>query len=283
MRITLSRLAGTACLVFALTQPIYAQEMPQRGASKAAVEQRFGTPLTKHSPVGTPPITRWDYQDYSVYFEGNTALHSVSHSEGVVRRSQQPQANESSADANITRHGTVLELPAIEETEETLSESTTEEAHSQPQQEQEPELEQEPEQNDADGEEEWDGGFRFDPATGRIVPTSGSESRDTDTNDQSATSATSANDDEALAEDEAEDQDTFSEDQAAAQDNAQEDSPAEAEAADHSNEEAADTEASDTADTEKAEDVIEESHPQEAPAEQKTAEDDDSGGFQMNW
>src|SRR5699024_12420402 len=82
MRITLGRLAGTACLVFALTQPIYAQEMPQRGASKAAVEQRFGTPLKKHSPVGSPPITRWDYQGYSVYFEGNTALHSVSHKIG---------------------------------------------------------------------------------------------------------------------------------------------------------------------------------------------------------
>jgi hypothetical protein len=43
----------------------------------AAVEARFGAPATKHAAVGDPPITRWDYSGFSVFFEHNLVLHSV--------------------------------------------------------------------------------------------------------------------------------------------------------------------------------------------------------------
>jgi hypothetical protein len=56
---------------------------PQRGMSMNTVRERFGNPVTEHPPVPTnegplhPPITRWDYNGYSVYFENSTVLHAV--------------------------------------------------------------------------------------------------------------------------------------------------------------------------------------------------------------
>ena len=52
-------------------------QTPPRGLSMAAVEARFGAPLTRHETVGSPPITRWDYSGFSVYFEHQHVVHSV--------------------------------------------------------------------------------------------------------------------------------------------------------------------------------------------------------------
>lgn len=52
-------------------------ERPSRGASMAQVEARFGAPVRRYAAVGDPPITRWDYPAFSVFFEHNLALHSV--------------------------------------------------------------------------------------------------------------------------------------------------------------------------------------------------------------
>jgi hypothetical protein len=52
-------------------------ERPTRGSSMSAVEARFGTPVTKHAAVGEPPITRWDYPQFSVFFERDKVLHAV--------------------------------------------------------------------------------------------------------------------------------------------------------------------------------------------------------------
>jgi hypothetical protein len=43
----------------------------------ANVEHIFGTPDEKQAPVGKPPITRWVYPGYVVYFEYNMVLHTV--------------------------------------------------------------------------------------------------------------------------------------------------------------------------------------------------------------
>ncbi|MGI9304060.1 MAG: hypothetical protein ACR2RB_15365 [Gammaproteobacteria bacterium] len=50
---------------------------PTRGMSKTQVESRFGRPVNKRGPVGQPPISRWDYNGYSVFFEHHLVLHSV--------------------------------------------------------------------------------------------------------------------------------------------------------------------------------------------------------------
>jgi|SRR6516165_5038772 hypothetical protein len=56
--------------------------LPQRGLTMDDVEKRFGAPVTRHPTVGggsaaQPPITRWDYNGYSVVFEGNRVVDSV--------------------------------------------------------------------------------------------------------------------------------------------------------------------------------------------------------------
>ncbi|WP_263141783.1 phosphodiesterase [Pseudomonas sp. RIT-PI-AD] len=53
--------------------------MPARGASQKAVLDRFGLADEEHPAVGTPPITRWDYRDFSVYFESGRVIDSVAH------------------------------------------------------------------------------------------------------------------------------------------------------------------------------------------------------------
>jgi hypothetical protein len=50
---------------------------PTRGISKSAVEQKFGSPEQKSPAVGDPPITKWTYPDFIVYFEYNHVIHSV--------------------------------------------------------------------------------------------------------------------------------------------------------------------------------------------------------------
>lgn len=53
------------------------RELPKRGANMNAVEAQFGAPRLKHAAVGQPPITRWDYDGYSVYFESSRVIHAV--------------------------------------------------------------------------------------------------------------------------------------------------------------------------------------------------------------
>ena len=53
------------------------QNLPARGMSKATVASLFGEPREKIAPVGEPPISRWVYDDYVVYFERDLVLHTV--------------------------------------------------------------------------------------------------------------------------------------------------------------------------------------------------------------
>lgn len=50
---------------------------PNRGLSMAKVEAAFGAPTQRVPAVGNPPITRWDYPGFVVYFEHEIVLHSV--------------------------------------------------------------------------------------------------------------------------------------------------------------------------------------------------------------
>lgn len=58
------------------THPIQV-EMPVRGMTKNEVEAKFGAPSEKIPAVGEPPISRWVYPDYTVYFEKQYVIHSV--------------------------------------------------------------------------------------------------------------------------------------------------------------------------------------------------------------
>ncbi|MEM8983074.1 MAG: hypothetical protein AAGC71_08615 [Pseudomonadota bacterium] len=55
----------------------YAAERPTRGMSMASVERRYGSPDTKRAAVGEPPISRWIYAQFTVYFEHDKVVHAV--------------------------------------------------------------------------------------------------------------------------------------------------------------------------------------------------------------
>jgi hypothetical protein len=54
-----------------------ATSLPSRGQSMARVESRFGAPSQRHAAVGQPPITRWVYPTFVVYFEYEHVIHTV--------------------------------------------------------------------------------------------------------------------------------------------------------------------------------------------------------------
>jgi len=50
---------------------------PQRMDSMDMVEQTFGAPEKKHAPVGTPPISSWEYPQFTVYYEFDKVITTV--------------------------------------------------------------------------------------------------------------------------------------------------------------------------------------------------------------
>jgi len=50
---------------------------PTRGMTQASVQSRYGTPVSRQAAVGEPPISRWDYQGFVVYFEYDLVIHAV--------------------------------------------------------------------------------------------------------------------------------------------------------------------------------------------------------------
>jgi hypothetical protein len=52
-------------------------ERPTRGNTMSEVEAHFGAPVERHATVGQPPITRWDYAGFAVFFEHDRVIHAV--------------------------------------------------------------------------------------------------------------------------------------------------------------------------------------------------------------
>ncbi len=50
---------------------------PERGMSMDQVAAKFGIPVSKIPAVGVPPISRWEYAGFTVYFESDHVLHTV--------------------------------------------------------------------------------------------------------------------------------------------------------------------------------------------------------------
>ncbi len=51
--------------------------IPSRGMTMAQVEQRYGAPTNRIAAIGQPPIARWVYPSFVVYFEYNLVIHAV--------------------------------------------------------------------------------------------------------------------------------------------------------------------------------------------------------------
>lgn len=69
------------------------RDLPENGLNMSEVEQRYGRPNERRAPVGEPPISRWLYDDYSVYFEHDLVIESVLH-RGAVLADSNSNAND---------------------------------------------------------------------------------------------------------------------------------------------------------------------------------------------
>jgi hypothetical protein len=54
-----------------------ADSRPKSGATMEQVEARYGMPTEKVAPVGDPPIARWEYPGFTVFFEYDRVIHAV--------------------------------------------------------------------------------------------------------------------------------------------------------------------------------------------------------------
>ena len=50
---------------------------PSRGMTQSRVQSKYGQPSSVKAPIGEPPITRWEYSDFVVFFEHDKVIHAV--------------------------------------------------------------------------------------------------------------------------------------------------------------------------------------------------------------
>lgn len=67
-----------------------AAALPRRGSLMSQVEAQFGAPNEKREPVGDPPITRWVYPAFTVYFEYDHVVHAVLNKSSPTEQGPKP-------------------------------------------------------------------------------------------------------------------------------------------------------------------------------------------------
>ncbi len=79
-----SSIAAGDTLLIERVQAEQATPLPARGSSMAQVQAKFGAPEQKYPPVAgpnnrkhNPPITRWAYPNFNVYFEYDHVVDAV--------------------------------------------------------------------------------------------------------------------------------------------------------------------------------------------------------------
>jgi hypothetical protein len=76
-------LSGPACAdELQVPNPSASGNTPSSGMSMENVEAKYGAPAKRVPAVGgastaQPPITRWEYPGFTVYFENNRVIHTV--------------------------------------------------------------------------------------------------------------------------------------------------------------------------------------------------------------
>lgn len=143
MRIKITSMLAAGLLSLPLVA-LAADTTPKMGSTKDTVRSQFGAPVKQIPGVGTPSISRWEYQDFTVYFENDRTLHAVRHATALA----QPPAAQP-----------VDTLPPIEEIS-----NESDAAHAPVT----PAADTTAEQPAA----ETESAFRFDPVSGRIIEVS---------------------------------------------------------------------------------------------------------------
>ena len=73
-----SLLSVNLCLADEDRMPV-AVETPARGIDMERVQVQFGEPNDRYAAVGNPPLTRWVYGQFTVYYEHQYVLQTVIH------------------------------------------------------------------------------------------------------------------------------------------------------------------------------------------------------------
>ncbi len=81
--IVLAALLGFAPVAMADSDSISAQasgtDLPRRGMNMEQVKAKFGAANEEMEAIGEPPISRWVYNDFTVYYEHQYVIHTVIH------------------------------------------------------------------------------------------------------------------------------------------------------------------------------------------------------------
>ncbi len=104
MTIARRAILATFSLILASSNPVLADSYPERGSLKSNVESQYGTPDAIDGPVGTPPITKWYYEGFTVVFEYDHVIHAF-------RRETKLENRPSTTVPARPGSGTVLEIP----------------------------------------------------------------------------------------------------------------------------------------------------------------------------
>ena len=83
----ISGAASADVLILDEVRQVGKMDLPRNGENKSSIENKFGAPDSRQQAVGDPPISRWDYEQYSVYFEYDLVLYSVLHPGNVIENS----------------------------------------------------------------------------------------------------------------------------------------------------------------------------------------------------
>lgn len=68
--------------------------MPSRGSTMDTVRSQFGEPEKAFAAVGQPPITRWEYAAFLVYFEHDHVINTVMRKSGPQEIGPRPVAQQ---------------------------------------------------------------------------------------------------------------------------------------------------------------------------------------------
>ncbi len=79
LAITATTLATTMVSADTLDTPSQPADSigPHSGLNMAKVEAAYGAPARRVEAVGQPPISRWEYPGFIVYFERDKVIHTV--------------------------------------------------------------------------------------------------------------------------------------------------------------------------------------------------------------
>ena len=82
LAVTASAPAWADVLLIDSIQSAPEMRAPHTGITMTQVREQYGSPTSEQAAIGEPPISRWDYAGFSVFFEHDLVLHSVIHRAG---------------------------------------------------------------------------------------------------------------------------------------------------------------------------------------------------------